>query len=87
MVEAIRISGNIHQIMASTHIALILKKSDVESFQDFRLISLCNIFFKIITKVIAEQIKSTLACFLSKDQHAFLKGRNILDACKKAYFP
>eukprot|EP00253_Pinus_taeda_P001784 PITA_01784 len=80
MVEASRISGNIHQITTSTQIALIPKKARAESFQDFRLISLCNITFKIITKIIAERIKVTLASFLSKDQHAFLRGRNILDA-------
>jgi len=50
------------------------------SFQDFRPISLCNITFKIITKIIAERIKTTLASYLTKDQHAFLKGRNILGA-------
>jgi len=80
MVEATRISGNIHQITSSTQIALIQKRVEADSFQDFRPISLCNITFKIITKIIAERIKVTLASFLTKDQHAFLKGRNILDA-------
>lgn len=80
IVEASQISGSIHHIMTSTLIALIPKKPEAESFKDFRPISLCNITFKIITKIIAERIKSTLACFLTKDQHAFLKGRNILDA-------
>lgn len=41
---------------------------------------MCNISFKIITKIIAERIKVFLASFLTKDQHAFLKGRNIMDA-------
>lgn len=79
MVEASRISGSIHPITSSTHITLISKKLEAVSFQDFRPISLCNISFKIITKIIVERIKETLATFLPKDQHAFLKGRNILD--------
>jgi len=74
MVEESRISGSIHQLTSSTQIALIPKKVDAESFHDFRPISLCNITFKIIKKIIAERIKATLATFLTKDQHAFLKG-------------
>ena len=79
MVKGSRISGSIHQITSSTQIALIPKKMEAEYFQDFRPISLCNISFKIISKIIAERIKVTLSRFLTKDQHGFLKGRNILD--------
>jgi len=79
-VEASRLSGSIHPHTSSTYIALIPKNEEPESFLDFRPISLCNITFKIISKIIAERIKGTLASSLSPNQHAFLKGRNILDA-------
>lgn len=80
IVEATRISGSIHHITSSTQIAVIPKKLEAYTFKDFRPIFLCNITFKIITKIIVERIKATLAVSLSKDQHAFLKGRNIMDA-------
>lgn len=80
MIEDSRITGHIHPFISSTLIALIPKNMDADSFHDFRPISLCNISFKIISKIIAERIKGTLATHLSKDQHAFLKGRNIVDA-------
>eukprot|EP00253_Pinus_taeda_P025007 PITA_25007 len=80
MIEDSRITGCIHPHTSSTLIALIPKKRDADSFSDYRPISLCNISFKIISKIIAERIKGSLATHLSKDQHAFLKGRNILDA-------
>jgi len=80
MVEASRLSGNIHNHTSSTLIALIPKKDEPESFLDFRPISLCNIIFKIITKIIVVRIKGTPASCLSPNQHAFLKGRNIHDA-------
>eukprot|EP00253_Pinus_taeda_P014782 PITA_14782 len=69
MVEASRISRSIHHNTSSTLIALIPKKNEEESFHDFRPISLCNISFKIISMIIAERLKPTLASFLSMDQH------------------
>ena len=79
MVEGTKMSSSINHKISSTHIALIPKKGDAESFMDFRPISLCNISFKIISKIIAERIKGKFSKFLTKDQHGFLKGRNILD--------
>lgn len=43
MVEASRMTSSIHHHTTSTLIALIPKKGEPESFQDFRPISLCNI--------------------------------------------
>jgi len=80
MVEASTIFGSIHHTTSSTQIVLIPNNQEAVSFKDFRQISLCNISFKIITKIIAEWIKAILARSLTRDQHAFLKGRNILDA-------
>eukprot|EP00253_Pinus_taeda_P013002 PITA_13002 len=80
MIEESRTTGHIHSHISLTLIALIPKKPDAETFSDYRPISLCNISFKIISKIIAERIKGILAIHLTSDQHAFLKGRNIMDA-------
>lgn len=83
MVEGSRISGSIHQLTSSTLIALIPKKMEAESFQDFRPISLCNISFKIISKIITERIKVTLSRFLTKDQDStwFFKRKEYFGRC------
>lgn len=80
MVEATRISENINNVITSTFIALIPKKGQSASFHDYRPISLCNILFKIISKIIVERMKVVLNSFISNHQHVFLKDRNILDA-------
>eukprot|EP00253_Pinus_taeda_P022290 PITA_22290 len=80
MVEASRMSGHIHSSLSSTFIALIPKKKESATLHDFRPISLCNSLFKIISKIIAERLKPVLNQFISRDQHAFLKDRNIWDA-------
>lgn len=73
-------AGSIHSATSFTLIALIPKKERSDSFHDFRPISLCNIMFKIISKIIAERMKPILNSFISRDQRAFLKGHIILDA-------
>jgi len=60
MVEGTRMSSNINQKISSTHIALIPKKGVAESLLDYKLISMCNISFQIVSKIIAKRIKETV---------------------------
>lgn len=50
-------SSIILKSLNSTFLAYILKFSDPSAFNEFRVTSLCNAFYKIISKVIDEKSK------------------------------
>eukprot|EP00253_Pinus_taeda_P034216 PITA_34216 len=77
VVEESRQKGAVYRPFNSTFIALIPKKDDPESFEDFRPISLCNCIYKIIAKVIALRIAPFLSQNISMEQFGFLEGRQI----------
>eukprot|EP00253_Pinus_taeda_P023736 PITA_23736 len=80
VVEESRRKGEIYTPFNSTFIALIPKKEDLESFEDFRPISLCNSLYKIIAKVIAVRLKPILSKCISSEQFGFLDDRQIHEA-------
>jgi hypothetical protein len=63
----------------STYLALIPKDSNPDSFARFRPISLCNAFYKILVKLLANRIKRLLKRLISSPQVGFVEGRHILD--------
>lgn len=58
----------------ATFLALIPKKEGANSLNLFRPISLCNMMYKIITKVIVERLKPWLGNLISKEQGGFVTG-------------
>jgi hypothetical protein len=65
MVEESRSQGSIVGGLNSTFLTLIPKANKPTTFEDYRPISLCNLCYKIISKIIANQIKPFLSEALS----------------------
>lgn len=62
-----------------TFIALIPKVEHPEKAAQFRPIGLCNVGYKIITKVIVNRLKPILPTLISNTQSSFVPGRQITD--------
>jgi hypothetical protein len=84
-VEDSRIRGVVNPQLNRTFVVLIPKSNLTKHFQDFRPISLCNLCYKLISKIIARRIRPFLSLALSDEQLGFLKGRQILDAVGVAH--
>jgi hypothetical protein len=72
-------------VINSTNIALIPRKKTHVSVTEFRPISLCNVVYKIIAKVLVNRLKMVLPSIISPNQSAFLSGRLITDNILAAY--
>ena len=62
-----------------TFIYLIPKVKSPQKITEFRRISLCNVSYKIISKVLANRLKKILADVINESQSAFVAGRQITD--------
>jgi hypothetical protein len=63
-----------------TFVSLVPKKADAVEMKDFRPISLVGGMYKIVSKVLANRLKTVLGKLISYSQNAFIGGRQILDS-------
>lgn len=62
-----------------TSLTLIHKGKFIESPDKFRPISLYNVIYKIISKVLTNRVKSILLLLISHQRSDYVEGRKILD--------
>ena len=71
--------ANLPKSCTATLICLIPKTKNPNSFSDYRPISLCNFFNKVLSKILASRLEAYLPNLISQNQCGFVKGRQISD--------
>lgn len=72
-------SGFLSKAINETLVTLIPKIDNPLNLAHFRPISLCNVFYKIISKILVNRLKPLLNSCISYSQAAFVPNRQILD--------
>ena len=78
-------SGHLLPQINHTILCLVPKKVVPESVDDFRLIVLCTVLYRILSKVLSNRLKSLLPKIIDHNQSAFNSGRRITDSILLAH--
>ncbi|CAN1844985.1 Transposon TX1 uncharacterized 149 kDa protein [Linum perenne] len=71
--------GEIPVEAQDTNIVLLPKVDDPKAVKDWRPISLCNVLYRVVAKVLANRLRGVVEELISPEQAAFIKGRSIMD--------
>ncbi|GBG66019.1 hypothetical protein CBR_g54999 [Chara braunii] len=71
--------GTLTDDMCRGVITLLYKKGDKQNVRNWRPISLLNVAYKILAKVLARRLAPILPALVGTDQGAFVKGRSIAE--------
>jgi hypothetical protein len=80
IIEDSRSIGQVLQALNVTFLTLIPKEGKAHHPKQFRPIALCNVIYKLLTKVIARRLKPILPTIISLEQSGYVEGRQILDS-------
>ena len=72
-------SGTLPYHINHTFVALIQKIKNPKHVTEYHPISLCNVLYKIFSKVLANRLKKVLPKIITEHQYAFAKDRFISD--------
>jgi len=85
VVEDSRRNKKVLKALNASFIALIPKKENAMTPDGFKPISLCNVVYKIISKVIANRLKPLLPTLISEEQIGYVEGKQILNNIIQTY--
>lgn len=80
MIEEIKQMSKMSGNLNSTFLALSLKSDHPTNFCEFRPISLCNMLYKIISKIISLRFKPILSNSITFEKSRILKDRHVHEA-------
>ena len=72
-------TGIIPPRINETNIRMIPKIQSPQAVADYRPIALCNVYYKIISKLLTRRLQPLLSTIISENQSAFVPGRAISD--------
>ena len=85
MVEDSRSSKTILKALNTSFISLIPKQYTTQSADKYKPIALCNVVYKIISKVVANRLKPLLPSLVSMEQACYVEGRKIINNIIQAH--
>lgn len=72
-------TGILPSAINQTHVRFIPKNQGARKVADYRPIALCNVYYKIISKLLTRRLQPILHLLISENQSAFVPGRAISD--------
>jgi len=85
LVEDCRMNRTILKVLNTSIISLIPKQDNAQTPDRFIPIALCNVVYKIISKVVANRIKPLLPSLVSVEQSGYVEGKQILNNVIQAH--
>ena len=82
VVSAVRdffVTGTLHPYINSSNIVLVPKSQSATTVNHYCPITVCNVIYKVISKILADRLKPLLSWLICPTQSAFVLGRSIHD--------
>ena len=78
-------SNRLPPSMLEGDITLIYKKKDPKDIRNYRPITLLNVDYKILTRILSDRLKQVCEATISAPQKGFVPGRQITDLTRQMY--